>query len=82
MPDCNSLNMLSNSGDNLSANVFRNSAGKPSGPGHFPFCIDIRAHLISPAVKGLSNSEYVSGPVEGVFECVSSDELSEVYNKE
>lgn len=81
--------MFSSSGDSLPANVFRNSAGKPSGPGHFPLCIDIKALLNSLAVKGSSNPEDVSGSMEGMFMdlkrfsyCVSSDELSEVYNKE
>lgn len=89
MPDCyDLLNTFSNHGDNLSAKVFKNSAGKWSGHGHFPFCIDIRAHLISPTVKGSSSPEDVSGSMDGMFKdlkkfsyCVSSDELSEVYKE-
>lgn len=62
-----SLIMFSRSGDSLSANVFKNLSGKPSGLGYFLFCMDRKALLSSPTVKGSSRAEDVSGSMEGMF---------------
>ena len=59
--------MFSRSGDSLSPNVFKNSTGKPSAPGHFPLYMDSKALLSSPTVKGSYRSEDVSGSMEGIL---------------
>jgi hypothetical protein len=83
-----SLNMLSSSGDIVSANVLENSAGKPSGSGHFPVCINIKALLSLFIVNGTSRLDSTSELMEGISKelkkclyCVSLSGLSEENNK-
>ena len=74
-------------GDNWSENFFKNSVGKPSGPGDLPLCMAPIADIISLTEKFLSSSAESSSLTEGIFRDLKKSsktegfvEASDVYN--
>lgn len=84
-----SSNTESKIGASWLANFLKNSLGNPSGPGDFPFCMDLIEFVSSSIENGFSRSAAVSSLIVGtsnfpknVSNKVSFSRDSVVYNFE